>query len=118
LGCNSQKNTYNKIKFSPVTDNKISSLIINNFGEIKEIKSKSDIAGLIDLINSVNITKSNVETPTGMGIGVIVKYSNGQEFQACFLSSTMGYNLGSERGTCSMIDKDIVDTIRSYWNKY
>ncbi|MBC8060373.1 MAG: hypothetical protein H7Y18_06880 [Clostridiaceae bacterium] len=121
FGCNNEKQIKNQNKqhnkFGFIDKDDITSLKIHNIkAEEKEIKNKSDKDKIIDLINSVNITKSSVEPLYGVGFGVIITYSNGEKFSASFLESTMLYSTG-DNGTWCKIDKNILDDLRSYYDK-
>ena len=84
--------------------------------EEKEIKDKSDRDKIIDLINGVKITKSDVELHAGVGFGVIITYSNGEKFSASFLATTMAYSTNDIAIWCD-IDRNIVDDLRNYYDK-
>ena len=125
LGCSSQKQSQDENKqhnkFGFVDKNEITSFKIHNIkAEEKEIKNKLERDKIIDLINSVNITKSGVETIDGMGFGVKITYSNGEQFLASFTSTKTGavmiYSTG-DKGTWCNIDRNIVDGLRNYYNK-
>lgn len=114
-GCNSQSQTQSKTDF--IDKNNISSFKIHNIrAEEKEIKDKSDRDKIIDLTNSVKITKSNVEPRDGVGYGVIITYANGEKLSASYLSSIMIYTIDG-KSTWYDIDKNIVDELRNYYDK-
>ena len=79
----------------------------------KEIKNKYDRDKIIDLINSENIIKSNIEPVDGIGFGVIVTYKNGDKITVGFTASTMVYST-NEKSTTYKIDKNIVNDLRDY----
>jgi len=117
LGCNNKRQSQNQIQPGFIDKNKITSFKIHNIlAEEKEIKNKSDRDKIIDLINGIKITKSGVEPRAGVGFGVIITYSNGDKFSESFLSETMSYSTDSKAIWCG-IDKDIVDDLRSYYDK-
>ena len=114
LGCNNQKQRYNKNQPGFTDKNNITSFKVHNIKtEEKEIKNKSERDKIIDLINSVNITKSGVEPLMGVGFGVIITYSNGEKFSASFLAITMAYST-NDYGIWCGIDKNIVDDLRNF----
>lgn len=116
-GCASKSKNQTQSKSVFIDKNNISSFKMHNIrGEEKEIKDNSDRNKIIDLINSVKITKSNVELHDGIGYGVIITYANGKEFSASYLSSTMVYTIDGKSTWCD-IDKNIVDELRNYYNK-
>lgn len=115
LGCNNQNKQHNKFGF--IDKNDITSFKVHNIiAEEKEIKSKSDRDKIIDLINNLNITKSNVEPVIGMGFGVIIAYSNGEKFSASFMGPTMIYST-DDNGTWCKIDRNLDDILRSTYNE-
>lgn len=121
LGCTNKKQSTNQNKqhnkFGYIDKNDITSLKVHNImNEEKEIKNKSDRDKIIDLINSVKITKSDVETRLGVGFGVIITYSNGEKFSASFLATTMAYSTNANAIWCD-IDRNIVDALRNYYDK-
>jgi len=121
LGCNNQNQSENSNKqhnkFGFIDKNNITSFKVHNIkAEEKKIKSKSERDKIIDLINSVNITKSGVEPVMGVGFGVIITYSNGEKFSASFLADTMIYSTNDNGIWCS-IDKNIFDDLRNYYDK-
>lgn len=83
----------------------------------KQISNKSDWEGIIKTINSVNITKSNVELLAGDPITIDIVYKNGETLSLNFLGSTLSYSTDGKTGICDEIDKDILDELRSYYNK-
>lgn len=99
-----------------IDKNNIVSFKISNIIYEKEIKNKLDRDNLIDLINSIHITKTGVDQGAGCCSSIIIKYSNGKVFSAGFLSSSMTYSFGVKY-TCCDIDKDIVDDLRNYYDK-
>ena len=104
-------------KFGYIDKNDITSLkMLNIMTEEKEINDKSDRDKIIDLINSVKITKSDVEMRYGVGYGVIITYSNGEKFSASFLATTMAYSTTANAIWCD-IDKNIVDDLRNYYDE-
>ncbi|MBZ9637660.1 hypothetical protein [Clostridium sp. FP1] len=118
LGCNIQKQSQNQIKFGSFEKNNISSFKLHNVGsEQKEIKNKSDRNKIIDLINSVSITKSGVEPRAGSRCSVTITYSNGQKFSISFLASTIYYSIGDKEGTFYDIDKNIVEDLSNYYDR-
>ena len=125
FGCNNQKQSQKQNiqhnKFGFIDKNDISSFKVYNIKvEEKEIKNKSDRDKIIDLINSVKITKSGIQPPIGMGFGVIITYSNGEKFSAGFTTSTMGNTMGNssdEKYIWCVIDKNIEDDLRNYYDK-
>ncbi|MBW9159011.1 hypothetical protein [Clostridium tagluense] len=115
---NNQKQSPNQIKFGSFDKNNISSFKLHNVGsDQKEIKNKSDRNKIIDLINSVSITKSGVEPRDGSRCGVTITYSNGQKFSVSFLASTIYYSIGDKEGTFYDIDKNIVEDLSNYYDK-
>lgn len=111
------KNQIQQVKFGNISKNNITSFKIHNIDLYeKEIKNKSDRDKIIDLINSVKITKSGIEERDGVGFGVTITYSNGKKFSASFLSQTMVYSFGGKAIYCN-IDKNIVDDLRNYYNE-
>lgn len=125
LGCNNQKQSQNESKqhnkFESVDKNEITSFTIHNIrAEEKEIKNKSDRDKIIDLINNVKIIKLGVEPVDGIGYGVKITYSNGEQFIASFTSANkdgiMIYSIGGNGIWCN-IDKNIIDNLRSYYDK-
>jgi len=119
-GCNNQKQSQNENKqhnkFGVIDKNDIVSFKIHNIrAELKEIKSKSDRDKIIDLINSVHITKSGIEPVEGVGFGVIITYSNGEKFSASFTGSTMCYSTDNNVIWCN-VDKNILEDLRSYYD--
>jgi hypothetical protein len=117
LGCNNQKQNKQYNKFVFVNKNDITSFKVHNIrAEEKEIKNKSDRDNIIDLINSVKITKSGVEPRDGVGFGVIITYSNGEKFSASFLAATMTYSTDNNGIWCD-IDKNVLDDLRNYYDK-
>lgn len=125
LGCNSQKQSQNESRqhseFGSVDKNEITSFKIHNIkAEEKEIKNKSDRDKVIDLVNNVKIIKSGIEPVDGIGYGVKITYSNGEQFIASFTSvnkeGKMIYSTGDKEIWCN-IDKNIVDDLRSYYDK-
>ena len=121
LGCTNKKQSTNQNKkhnkFGYIDKNDISSLKIHNImNEEKEIKDKSDRDKIIDLIDSVKITKSDVEIRLGVGFGVIITYSNGEKLSASFLATTMAYSTKDNAIWCD-IDRNIVDDLRNYYDK-
>ncbi|MBU3179246.1 hypothetical protein KPL47_23415 [Clostridium estertheticum] len=116
---NNQKQNPNKQhnKFGNIDKNNITSFKVRNMkGEEKEIKNQSDRDNLIDLINSLKISKSGVELRDGIGFGVIIIYSNGEKFLASFLASSMVYSIDDKSIYCD-IDKNIVDDLRNCYDK-
>ncbi|MBW9153236.1 hypothetical protein [Clostridium estertheticum] len=116
---NNQNQNQNKQhnKFGHIDKNNITSFKVRNMkGEEKEIKNQSDRDNLIDLINSLKVTKSGVELRDGIGFGVIIIYSNGEKFSASFLASSMVY-LIDDKSICCDIDKNIVDDLRNCYDK-
>ncbi|MBU3173535.1 hypothetical protein [Clostridium estertheticum] len=104
-------------KFGHIDKKNITSFKVRNMkGEEKEIKNQSDRDNLIDLINSLKVTKSGVELRDGIGFGVIIIYSNGEKFSASFLASSMVY-LIDDKSICCDIDKNIVDNLRNCYDK-
>lgn len=124
-GCNNQKQSQNQNKQHNIFGfidkiDIISYKLYNMKAEAKEIKNKSDRDNIIDLINGVNITKSDVEEVVGMGFGVIITYSNGEKFSAGFMPSTMGntmVNSSNEKYIWCVIDKNILNDLRNYYDK-
>ena len=121
LGCTNKKQNTNQNKqhnkFGYIDKNDITSLkMLNIMTEEKEINDKSDRDKIIDLINSVKITKSDVEMRYGVGYGVIITYSNGEKFSASFLATTMAYSTTANAIWCD-IDKNIVDDLRNYYDR-
>ena len=121
LGCTNKKQNTNQNKqhnkFGYIDKNGITSLKVHNIKtEEKEIKDKSDRDKIIDLINSVKITKSDVEMRYGVGYGVIITYSNGEKFSTGFLATTMAYSTNTNAIWCD-IDRNIVDDLRNYYDK-
>lgn len=121
IACNDQKKSQNENKqynkFGSIDKNDIVSFKLHNIkGELKEVKSKSDMDKIIDLVNSVHITKTDTEPVDGVGYGVIITFSNGQKFSASFTGHVMAYSTG-EKGTWCEIDKNILEDLRSYYDK-
>ena len=121
FGCNNQKESQNEnkqhTKFGFLDKNDIASFKMHNIkAEEKEIKNKADRDKIIDLINSVHITKSGVEPVDGVGYGVIITYSNGQKFSASFTGPTMAYST-DDNGTWCEVDKNILEDLSSYYDK-
>ncbi|MCB2308132.1 hypothetical protein LGL08_08100 [Clostridium estertheticum] len=114
---NNQNPNKQHSNFGHIDKNNITSFKVRNMkGEEKEIKTQSDRDNLIDLINSLKITKSGVELRDGIGFGVIIIYSNGEKFSASFLASSMVY-LIDDKSICCDIDKNIVDDLRNCYDK-
>ena len=121
LGCTNKKQNTNQNKqhnkFGYIDKNDITSLkMLNIMTEEKEINDKSDRDKIIDLIDSVKITKSDVEIRFGVGFGVIITYSNGEKLSASFLATTMAYSTNDNAIWCD-IDRNIVDDLRNYYDK-
>lgn len=101
-----------------VSKSNIRSFKIHNIKcEEKEIKSTSTRNKIIDLLNSVKITKSDVEPRMGVGYGVIITYDDGKKFSASYLASTICYSNDDKKFTWCDIDKNIVDDLRSFYDK-
>ena len=121
LGCTNKKQRTNQNKqynkFGYIDKNDITSLkMLNIMTEEKEINDKSDRDKIIDLIDSVKITKSDVEIRFGVGFGVIITYSNGEKLSASFLATTMAYST-NDNAIWYDIDRNIVDDLRNYYDK-
>lgn len=121
LGCNNQEQSQHQNKqhnkFGFIDKNDIISFKVNNIKlEQKEIKNKSDRDKIIDLLNSVHITTSDIESVTGIGYGVIITYSNGQKFSANFGGDTMVYSTANNNGTTCKVDKDISDDLKNFYD--
>ncbi|MDT8719627.1 hypothetical protein IAI10_23580 [Clostridium sp. 19966] len=85
-------------------------------GGYKIVKDENDIKKIEALINTVKIKGICKEDYFGMGCGVRITYSDGKVLNFAFLSSTVNYaNNGSL--SCYYIDKDIVDELKSYYDK-
>ena len=88
--------------------------------EEKKIKNKLERDKIIDLTNSVKITKSGVEPVNGMAFGIKITYSNGEQFLASFTSSKTGavtiHSTGDKGSWCN-IDRNTVDDLRNYYDK-
>ena len=116
--CYHQAQSHNHNKFGSIDKDHITSFkIMNIMGQEKEIKNKSDRDRLIDLINSVKVTKSDVELRYGIGFGVILKYSNGEKFSANFLATTMVYSTNDNKATWCEVDKNLVDILRATYDE-
>ena len=121
FGCNNEKQSHKQNKqhnkFGFIDKNDITSFKVYNINvEAREIKNESDRNKIIDLINSVSITKSGIEAVEGIGFGVIITYSNGEKFSAGFMTNTMIY-LSDEKSIWCNIDKNIEDDLRNYYDK-
>ena len=119
FGCNNgnQNQIKQQNKFGAIDKNNITSFIIRNRTmEEKEIKNKTDRNKIIDLINSVHITKSGIDELAGDGFGVIITYSNGEKFTAGFLADSVAYSFGEKTIWCN-IDKNIIDNLSNYYYK-
>ena len=111
IGCTKQ------IEPGSIDTKNIKSFKIHNMmNEEKEIVNKSDRETIINLINSVKITNSNIEQRDGVGYGVKIVYSNGQIFSASFLDSTIAYTNNRKTNWCE-IDKNILSDLKKYYNK-
>lgn len=120
-GCNNHKQNQNENKqhnkFGSIDKNDIVSFKMHNIkAEFKEIKSKSDRNKIINLINSVHITNTGIQSVDGVGYGVIITYSNGQKFSASFTGPTMTYSTKDNVTWCE-VDKNIVEDLRNYYDK-
>jgi hypothetical protein len=118
MGCNNQNQSQKKNQPGLIDKNNIISFKVHNIiTEEKEIKNQSERDKIIDLINSVKITSSDVEQRDGVGFGVIITYSNGDKFSASYLATTMVYSTNGNKAICCDIDKNIVDYLRSYYDR-
>lgn len=120
FGCNNQKQSQNENKqhneLGVINKNDIVSFKIHNVkAELKEIKSKSDRDKIIDLINSVHITKSGIEPVEGVGFGVVITYSNDEKFSASFTGSTVCYSTDNNVIWCD-VDKNIFEDLHDYYD--
>jgi len=105
-------------KLGSVSKNHITSFKVHNIRlEKKEIKSKSDRNKIIDLINSINITKSPKEVPDGCGYGVEITYLNGEELHVNFLGDAfMSYSTDGNLKGCEVYTNTVEDALKSYYD--
>ena len=107
-----------KVKPGEIDSKNITSFKLHNIEmRDKDISNESDRKDIINLINSVKITETGVEERAGIGYGVKIKYSNGAEFTASFLSETIAYLGDNDKAIWCKIDKDILDGLRHYYDK-
>lgn len=109
---------HNSIKIGSISSKNIKSFVINDVaGRPKDISNNAEREKIINLINSVNITERNVTPRCGGGYSIEIVYSNGQKFNAHFLSSTVSYCTDNSTATWCKIDKNIVDDLRKYYDE-
>jgi len=106
-------------KLGSVSKNHITSFKVHNIRlEEKEIKNKSDRNKIIDLINSINITKSPKEIPDGCGYGITITYLNGEKLNVNFPGDTfMSYSTGDNPEGCEVYANTVEDTLKNYYDK-
>lgn len=112
-------NSKHHTKIGHIDKYDITSFKIRNIdGMEKEIKNKSDRDRLIDIINSIKVTKNDVELGAGDSFNITIKYSDGENFSANYLSNCMSYSTDNNKNVTSCnIDKDIVGELRTTYNK-
>lgn len=102
----------NNLNEKLVNEGNIKSLRIFNIkAEYKDIKSKSEITKILDLVNSVNAVKSDVGI-IGMGYGIEITYSDNKTETLSFMDTLMLYN-----GEWYKVDKNIENELRNIYNK-
>lgn len=110
IGCVNIKKTSN----SQIEDEKsITSMKIHNIkGEFKEIKNKTDIDQVVDLVKSVKVVKSNIEPREGVGYGVEITYSNGKKENISFSGTYMFHDEKHYE-----VDKNVDNDLKSIYDK-
>lgn len=116
IGCsNPNIASSNKSNNKIISKDNITSLKIHNIKvELKDIKNKSEISRVVDLINSIKIVKSDdsdVEK-LGDGYGVQITYSKNKIDNLRFIGFSMLFN-----GKWYIINKDIGEELRDIYNK-
>lgn len=108
----------NSIKIGSISTKNIASFKISDVAcHQKDVSNKAEREKIINLINSIGITRYNAPVCDGVGYGVEITYSNGKKFSASFLSGTVAYSNNDGRVTCCNIDKDIVDDLRECYDE-
>lgn len=109
---------HNSIKIGSVSSKNIKSFVICDIADgPKDVSNKEDREKIINLINSVKITKYNVTPRTGCAFSVEITYSDNRKFEANFLSSTVSYSTNNSRATWCNIDRDIIDDLQKYYDE-
>lgn len=93
------------------TNGIVSIILFNNLSQGKNVKKKADMTKILDLINSVKITKKIYDgTFDGVGYGLIITYDNGREEGISVGNSNMNLH-----GVEYEIDKNIRDDLVSIY---